>query len=645
MCGICGIYHTDGAPARSDTVAAMKRMLVHRGPDQDGTHVEGPVGLGHRRLSIIGVADGRQPLSNEDDSIWVTFNGEIYNHHELRDELTARGHTFRTHTDTEVLVHLYEEEGAALVRRLDGMFAFAIWDQRSRRMLLARDRLGKKPLYWAQVGERFLFASELKGILAAGGVPREPNREAIHHYLGLGYVPAPLTAFVGIHQLPPGSLLTVDEYGPGGGGRYWEVDFKSSDDAPLEQMMERLDGAFDRAVAARLESEVPLGVFLSGGVDSSAVVERTSRALGRPVISTTIRFAEAAYDESPHARKVAGLLGTEHHEHLVGPGSGDLLERLLWHFDEPFADASAIPTWHLCRAARQEMTVALSGDGGDELFAGYHWYRQVVDDLARRHKVPGPFRKLAPWLLAMLPLYARGRGALAALNAEPGDAMALRRVVFSAREKRTLYGPGLTPFLGPDDGTEEWIAGGMERARAADPVSAAQASDYGGYLADDILVKVDRMSMAHALEVRSPLLDHELVEMVARFPAACKLHQGEGKFLFKKMLEKSLPNDILYRRKQGFSVPLGAWFRDDWKPVAHDLLFDGRLAKRGYFDMNALRDLWHAHEHPSRWRQDLGERIWTIMNLELWHRLYIDSARYLELAAPMGESHRTGEAR
>jgi asparagine synthase (glutamine-hydrolysing) len=601
----------------------MKDTLVHRGPDEEGTYTRGPVGLGHLRLSIIGVTDGRQPLSNEDGSVWVTFNGEIYNHHALRRDLEAKGHTFRTRSDTEVLVHLYEEEGDGLVSRLRGMFAFAIWDDRVRRLLVARDRVGKKPLFYTVGGGRFAFASEIKGLLALPWVARRPDLEALHHYLGLGYVPAPWTAFADIRSLPAASWMVVGPDGPGPVHRYWDPGFTADAGGEEAGMIQRLEAALDDAVAVRMESEVPLGVFLSGGVDSSAVTERVQAHSAFPVISTTIRFDHPAFDESPVARRVAEVLGTDHREYPVGPASQDLIERILWHFDQPFADESSLPTYLLCQTTRQAVTVALSGDGGDELFAGYAWYAQLVDALRRRRRVPAWLRGALPLFLAAYPLHARGRARLLALLQGPGETFANMGLRLRAEEKDRLYGEALRPLLGPECATEAWVAGLFAQGPQA-PVSAAQYTDLHAYLTDDVLVKVDRMSMAHALEVRSPLLDHELIEHVARLPWDCKLRGGEGKYLFKRLLSRRLPEDVVYRKKQGFSVPIDDWLKGDMGAFVRDALFDGRLAARGYFDMDRLAGLWRLQQHRRRWHADLGARLWAIVVLELWHRLYID---------------------
>ncbi|MBI4605062.1 MAG: asparagine synthase (glutamine-hydrolyzing) [Planctomycetes bacterium] len=629
MCGICGVYrHARDEPVSPEGLEAMKDMLRHRGPDQEGTHLEPFVGLGHRRLSIIGVADGRQPLSNEAGTVWISFNGEIVNYRELREGLIARGHRFATRTDTEAIVHLYEEEGPAWVERLRGMFAIAIWDRERRRLLLARDRLGKKPLYYRSDGRQILFASELKAILAYPGVERAPDLEALHHYLSLAYVPAPRTAFRGIRALPAGSLLEVTPEGAGEPRPYWDVSFEPRT-GPAEAFEEELDQAFDEAVRIRLESEVPLGVFLSGGIDSSAVAHRMTRHLERPLVSTTIRFADPRFDESRDAEAVARLLGTEHHVHDVGPESAEVIAAILWHFDEPFADASAIPTYFLSKTARESITVALSGDGGDEMFAGYERYAELERQERLRRALPSLLRSALRPLARLYPLHARGRALLESLTLTPAEAAAGAAMHLGPRHKRRLYSGELARFLEERLDTGALLEALHDRCSSPDAVSRAQYADYRSYLADDILVKVDRMSMAHSLEVRSPLLDHRLVERVASFPRALKLEGGETKRVFKRVLSRSLPAEVLGRPKRGFTPPLSAWFRGELKEFLAALLFDGRLERRGYFSKVYLGALWKRCQRGLGSTTDLSTHVWILAMLELWHRLYIDGSDFL----------------
>ncbi len=628
MCGICGVYcHRDDETVDAAALERMKSLIRHRGPDEDGTHVEARAGLGHQRLSIIGVSTGRQPLSNETGSVWVSFNGEIYNYRPIRERLIANGHQFRTETDTEVLVHLWEEEGVHFVDHLRGMFAIAIWDRDQNKLVLARDRLGKKPLYWYSDDRRLVFASEIKSILAYPDVPRSPNLEALHHYLSLSYVPAPHTAFEGIQALPAGHVLEASD-GKVDVRRYWDVRFES-DERPVDELVDRLDEAFDEAVRIRLESEVPLGVFLSGGVDSSAVSHRMVQHLDRTLLSTTIRFDDPRYDESVAAEEFARWLGTDHHVRDVGPGSTDLVEKILWHFDEPFADASALPTYFLCQAARESLTVALSGDGGDEMFAGYNRYAQVAHEESLRRRLPAVIRQLIRPFAAMWPKHARGKTLLDNLNLSVPAAAGNTFFYFDHRDKSGLYSGALRDFLAERFRTDQLYRSLYDACASSDPISRVQYVDYRSYLVDDILVKVDRMSMAHSLEVRSPLLDHELVELVATFPSTAKFRDGGGKHIFKKMLERHIPREVLYRPKQGFSVPLQGWFRGELREMMEDTLFGGSLARRGYFDTTYLEGLWKRQQTGGSRVIDLGSHFWILLMFELWHRTYIDSTEFL----------------
>ena len=628
MCGICGVYCRDSDQAVDPgALERMKTLISHRGPDQDGSHVEPQVGLGHRRLSIIGVGNGKQPLSNETGDVWVVFNGEIYNYRGLREGLRSRGHKFRSDSDTEVLVHLYEEDGPDFVRKLRGMFSIALWDRSRRRLVLARDRLGKKPLYWFDDGKRVIFASEIKSILSYPDVPRTPDLEAIHHYLSLAYVPAPLTAFEGVRTLPGGHLLVADAKGVEQRS-YWDLEFEASE-RPFAELVDELDAKFQDAVDVRLESEVPLGVFLSGGVDSSAVAHRMSKSLSRQVTSTTIRFEDPAYDESEAAKSFADWIGTDHQVRDVGASSTDVIERILWHFDEPFADPSALPTYWLCKAARESLTVALSGDGGDEMFAGYNRYAQVAKEETLRRRLPAVLRRLVLPFAAVWPKHARGKTLLDNLNLSTAEAAGNTFFYFDGRDKRSLYSGEMRAYLAKQFETADLYRGLYAACESSDPISRVQYVDYKSYLVDDILVKVDRMSMAHSLEVRSPLLDHELVELVASFPSDVKLREGGGKYIFKKMLERHIPQEVLYRPKQGFSVPLTGWFRGELKTLIEDSIFGGSLVQRGYFDMDWLERLWKRQQTGGNRVIDLGIHFWALLMLELWHRNYIDSKNFL----------------
>ena len=626
MCGICGIARKDGAPVEAPALARMAAALAHRGPDDEGIETLGPVGLGHRRLSIIDLSpDGHQPMANEDGSVRIVFNGEIYNFRELRAGLEARGHRFRSRSDTEVIVHLYEELGTDCLTRLRGMFALAIWDEPRRRLFLARDRVGKKPLYYADNPARFLFGSEIKAILAAGGVERRPDLQALHHYLTYQYVPAPWTAFAGIRCLPPAHFLLLEE-GRTRLERYWRLPYLPKLQAPEAALEEELRARLREAVRLRLVSDVPLGAFLSGGVDSSAVVALMARESAEPVRTFSIGFREEEFDELAFARLVAERCGTRHTEWVVEPRALEILPRLVWHFDQPFADPSAIPTWHVARLAREHVTVVLNGDGGDENFAGYGRYAANEETLRLERSLPlrawrraralaGGLRRA--WRAGALPRRLAG---LRPPSVEMENA--LRICHFTNEEKAALCTPEFVRGAGGTDSFALLFAayGGAGDAEFLD---RALAADVGMYLPDDLLVKVDVASMASSLEARSPFLDHELMEFAARLPAGSKLLRGETKRILKRALRGLVPDTVLERPKMGFGVPLGRWFRGELKEFVRDALLGDEARARGYFREEAVRTLLEEHLEG---RADRSNHLWNLAMLELWHRTFIDPA-------------------
>ena len=620
MCGIAGIYHYGSeAPVDREILGRMTRSLSHRGPDDEGYYLAGRVGLGHRRLSIIDPALGHQPIFNETGTMAVIANGEIYNYRELKRWLEQHGHRFTSHSDTETIVHLFEEEGEACLGRLDGMFALAIWDGRENRLLLARDRIGKKPLYYAMHEGRFLFGSELKAIVSDPRIPREIDEEALADYFTYQFIPAPRTIYRHVRKLPAGHLLIVT---PGGVSerRYWEIDFRQTEDVSEDEWAGRVTDCFARAVEKRLLSDVPLGAFLSSGIDSSAVVAMMQRGSLSAVRAVTVGFAERNYDETQEARRFARQLGVIHEEQMVTPRVSEILPRLVAHFDEPFADASAVPTYYLSRAARQFMTVALSGDGGDENFAGYRRHRFDWLENRWRSLIPGFIRR--PLLGALAEIYPatarlprplRAKATLRNLAAGPAEAyfnsvygaMAFERdALLGERLRENLH--GYDPFTVFDDL--------YRRAPADDALGRAQYVDLKLYLADDILTKVDRMSMAVGLEVRCPLLDRELMELAARMPAGVKLRGGEGKAIFKRAMRGLLPDEVLRRRKRGFVVPIGEWLRGELREFARSRLFDAR-ADDGWLRVAALRDLWEDHQAG---RRDYSRALWAVLIFRIW---------------------------
>ncbi len=623
MCGIAGRFNYDPShPVDADVLASMTDAVAHRGPDSAGYFQAPGIGLGHRRLSIIDLATGDQPLANEDGQVQVVFNGEIYNFAEVRAELMARGHRFRTHSDTEIIVHGYEEWGERCVERFRGMFAFALYDANTRRLLLARDRLGVKPLYYAEVPGGIVFGSEIKSLLQDADVPRDWRPEAIDAYLTLLFIPAPHTVYAGVQKLPPAHTL-VAENGRVRIAKYWDLEFTGIGDPRREDdYLEELDALLRDAVSLRLISDVPLGAFLSGGIDSSTVVAYMKETSATTPVTISVGFENQAFDETQHAETVARHLGCDFHALVASPHVESLLPKLAWHFDEPFADSSAVPTYYVSQAARQLVTVALSGDGGDELWAGYAHHRvEHVEQRARG--TLGPARHLASWLGRALPLSVKGARSLRHLGARPEDAYALKHVngTFERNAKDRLY---TTDFNRAIDGTDPLAAlrEAYRSCRSADAMDRTLYADARVYMVDDVLTKVDRMSMAVSLEAREPLLDHKLLEFAARVPMALKLKDGRSKYLLRRILERRLPQSIVNRRKSGFAAPIGDWLRGPLASMASELLLDGRLRDRGLFNDAEVRRLWE--DHRTR-RADHPHRLWQLVMLELWFRTFIDA--------------------
>lgn len=624
MCGLCGVLSLDGAPATLPALEAMNACLEHRGPDQGRALALGACGLASRRLAVLDLTPAAAlPMQSADGAITVAYNGEIYNHLELRPALEQHGHIFRTTSDVETLIALYREHGPRCVEHLRGMFAFALWDAQRGRLVLARDRLGKKPLYLYRDGRRLVFASEIKAILRHPDVPRRFDRAQLALLLAYGYVPAPHTAFEGIEMLPPGTLL-IAENGAITEETYWSPPPAAPADpeAHLEDWLDPLRAALDEAIRLRLLSDVPLGAFLSGGLDSSLIVALMARHSAAPVKTFAIGFSgEASFDETAHARRVATLLGTEHHEFVIEPDAIALLPFLVWHHDQPFADSSAIPTYLVSKHTRQHVTVALSGDGGDELFAGYERF-YAANLVARYRRLPGALRSAVAWAAEHLPEATSYRGPAqrvrrfvsgAALSPEAAYFSFVR--LFDDAQIAALLGGALQPdpaahFLGrvPDDDRDL-------TARLLD-------ANLMTYLPDDLLIKADRASMAASLEARAPFLDHVLLERAAAIPSNLKLRGATTKAVLKEAARGILPDDIISRRKHGFGVPVGRWFRDDLAPYAREVLLDPAAQARGLFQPGAVETLLDEH---TRGRRNHGQRIWLLLTLEWWHRLFIDA--------------------
>ncbi|HKS73184.1 MAG TPA: asparagine synthase (glutamine-hydrolyzing) [Terriglobales bacterium] len=623
-----------GEEAAASDVHRMCQTIVHRGPDDEGIYARGPVGLGMRRLSIIDLSGGKQPIHNEDKSIWIVFNGEIYNFPELRQELEARGHQFYTHSDTEVIVHLYEEMGADCVKKLRGMFAIALYDERKNSLLLARDRLGKKPLHYALHNGRLLFGSEIKTILAVAPELAEVSLEGVLQFFYFAYVPDPFTAFQRIHKLPPGHLL---EYC---GGeikirQYWDIPAYGNN-APKseEECLQELESRLLEAVRIRLISDVPLGALLSGGVDSSIVVALMARASSGPVKTFSIGFRNQDFNEAEYARMVAERYHTDHHELTVDPNISETLEMLSGMMEEPFGDSSMIPTYYVSKLARQHVTVALSGDGGDELYAGYDRY--IVNLRRSRYGIPSWMGRLyRNHVYPVLPQNVRGRK-LAWNISLPSRDRYLDGLSFlpALDRERSLFSDELLAEAGGFTDPFKPFEHFYDNAPAPDTLSRLLYLDTKTYLTADILAKVDRMSMATSLEVRVPMLDHEFVEWTASLPIEWKFRNGTRKYLLKKLAERiGIPPALLHRRKQGFSLPLVHWMRDEMKDGLLSILTEPRTLQRGYFKPKAVRAL--LDEHFRGYRDHAGA-IWLLLILELWHRNFLE-ARGVESPTLMAE--------
>jgi asparagine synthase (glutamine-hydrolysing) len=622
MCGIAGFvgHSTLDAEARDELLDRMCRVIEHRGPDDQGTMLGDGVALGMRRLSIIDLAGGHQPMSSDDGAVTVVFNGEIYNFRELRGELEARGIRFRTESDTEAIVRSYEQFGVECVARLRGMFAFALWDARSKTLFVARDRVGKKPLYYTvSPNGEFVFGSELKSVVEHPDVRRDVDPRAIDAYLTLGYVPEPLSAFCDIQKLPPGCYLVLED-GEVSVTQYWDFRFEEPDERSESEYVEELRALIDEAVRIRLVSDVPLGAFLSGGVDSSTVVGLMARHTDRPVKTFSIGFNEDSYNELKYARVAAKAFNTEHHEFIVTPEICNVVDKLVWQFDEPFADSSAIPTYMVSELAREHVKVVLTGDGGDEVFAGYTRY--AVD---RRRSgfayLPGAVRAgiLRP-LSYRLPHGTLGRNFIHNIALDPVDRYLDSASVFTTMHKRDLYTEDFRSFVQPD-GVPARVRELASRVGTGDALDRLLYIDAKTYLPGDILTKVDRMSMAVSLEARAPLLDHKLIEAAARIPAALKMKRLDTKYILKRAVRGSVPDEILNRPKQGFMVPIQEWINKELRARIHDTLTSERARQRGVLEPRYVEVLLDEHE---RGRRDHAGRLWALFMLESWWSAFVD---------------------
>jgi asparagine synthase (glutamine-hydrolysing) len=626
MCGITGIFDTRGGSEINRAVLQrMNDSQIHRGPDEGSVHIEPGVGLGHRRLSIIDIATGQQPLFNEDGSVVVVFNGEIYNYQQLIPELQALGHVFHTKSDTEVIVHAWESWGADCVKRFRGMFAFALWDRNRQTFFLGRDRLGVKPMYYAILDDgTLLFGSELKSLMAHGGLKREVDPLAVEEYFALGYVAEPRTIFRQAKKLPPAHTLTLRRGQPVGEPvEYWDVRFTLNNPISFEDAQAELVHRLQESVRLRMIAEVPLGAFLSGGVDSSAVVAMMAGQSTGPVNTCSIAFDDPAYNESEFAQMVADRYKTNHRVETVKSDDYDLIDTLARLYDEPYADSSAIPTYRVCQLARKHVTVALSGDGGDESLGGYRRYRLHLMEERMRSSIPMSLRK--PVFGTLGRLYPKADWAPRMFRAKTtfqgiarNSVEAYFHSLSQLREplRSQLYSPSFKAQLGGYS-AQDVFERHARRAGTDDPLALIQYIDLHAYLVGDINTKVDRASMAHSLEVREPLMDHELVEWLATLPSSMKMHGQEGKYIFKKSMEPSLPNDVLYRPKMGFAVPLARWFRGPLRSRVREALLGSQMSDSGLFDMSVIRQLVEQHESGVR---DHSTPIWTLLMFDAFLR-------------------------
>jgi len=625
MCGISGFVYHD--PERSATPEVVERMcdtIVHRGPDDDGFYVKGNVALGMRRLSIIDLVTGHQPISNENGNVWIVFNGEIYNFAALRDDLRGKGHEFATNTDTEAIVHAYEEYGVDCVKRLNGMFAYAIWDEREQRLVLARDRVGIKPLYYYLDEKTLVFGSELKALLENPDVPRVLDHEALDAFLTFEYIPAPLSIFKGVRKLPPGHTLVLKN-GEARIEQYWEVK-QGHSSVDETELSESLYDLIKDAVRMRLVSDVPLGAFLSGGVDSSAIVCAMSELMDRPVQTFSIGFDDPSYNELVYARKVADHFGTDHHEEVIKPNVVDLVDGLVGYLDEPMADVSIFPTYLVSKLARRDVTVVLSGDGGDELFAGYDWY--LAERYARYYGMLPRIlrRRLLPKVMSLVPPSSQKKGAVNKLKrfvegaALPDSMKHFRWNVFLTEDaKRSLYTEDLRATLNGNDTYSRFVAH-LDRFDDSDSLWRQQYADIKTFLVDDILVKVDRMSMAHSLEARTPFLDHRVVEFAASLPKEMRIRGSTQKYLLKKAVENRLPEGITTRSKEGFSIPMKNWLRDELRPMMEEVLSPQRIREGGLFDSARIESLKSRHISGTA---NNAHQLWPLMMFQIWWDKYL----------------------
>ena len=627
MCGIAGFTHFDGNMGDKNALKKMGDSIYHRGPDAGGEYLDKHVGLAHRRLAIIDLSDaGIQPMTSHDGKYIIVFNGEIYNFQALRAELSTAGYPFKTHTDTEVILALYATEGENLLNKINGMFAFALWDITTQKLMIARDRMGKKPLYYLQTETQFAFASEIKAILTLPNVPRDIRLDAVYDFFAYQYVPDPKSIFTHIHKLAPGHYMTVDT-----GGikitQYWDVSFKHTSNESEADLTEKLRDLAARCTKQRMVSDVPLGAFLSGGVDSSGVVAMMANNSDTPVKTCSIGFDDKKFNETEFAKEVADKYHTEHHEFTVHQNVADNLEKIVAYFDEPFADPSLVPTFFVSELARSQVTVAIAGDGGDEVFAGYEKYTTDAIENRLRNKFPAVLRKhLFPRLANFLAnsnarIWRKGKSLLTSLSQEPAMGFYTTNSQIDDRQWKRLAKQDVKEKLG-DYHPSKITTDAYENSDGPDHLAKILYTDMKTYLPGGILVKVDRMSMANSLEVRAPLLDKDVVEFSATVPSEIKFKNGEKKHILKEAFKPMLPNNILYRKKMGFSVPLASWLRHEIKELAKRYLIEQAQGLKGIFNHGQVVVLWNEHQSEAA---DHSAILWSMLMYEMWWFRYIYS--------------------
>ncbi|MEO9945205.1 MAG: asparagine synthase (glutamine-hydrolyzing) [Paraglaciecola sp.] len=634
MCGIAGFTHFLGNMGNTDTLKKMGNSIYHRGPDAGGEYINDHVGLAHRRLAIIDLSEaGVQPMTSHDGKYIIVFNGEIYNYLAIRDELSAAGYPFKTHTDTEVILALYAQEGKEMLSKLNGMFAFALWDTTSEELLIARDRVGKKPLYYLKTDTQFAFASEIKAILTLPEVPKEIRLDAVHDFFAYQYIPDPKTIFNDIHKLSPGHLMTVSNEGVKI-EQYWDVSFSNTSTKTEQELTKELFELATNRTKDRMVSDVPLGAFLSGGIDSSGVVAMMAQNSDTPVKTCSIGFDDKKYNETEFARAVAEQYHTEHHEFMVHQNVNDSLEEIVAYFDEPFADPSLVPTYFVSELARSQVTVAIAGDGGDEVFAGYEKY--TTDDIENRlrNKFPKALRKkVFPKLSNLfakseMPIFRKAKSLFYSLSLEPAMGFYITNSQIEDRLWQQLASKTTLQTLG-DYHPSKITVDAYNKADGPDHVSKILYTDMKTYLPGGILVKVDRMSMANSLEVRAPILDKDVIEFAATLPSSLKFNNGEKKYILKEAFKPVLSDDILYRKKMGFSVPLATWLRGEIKDLTEDYLFTKSSGIQQFFNMHIVEELWQQHQQN---KADHSNVLWSMLMFQMWWFQYMQVEQHSDAA-------------